>query len=92
MNFKLTDASQTIDPGRGRPSLICKPILDSFLAMNISRAKIENTERKLYSSLYGYLRLNPDIPVKVQSRDNELFLVRTDFIEHANIIVNPAAE
>jgi hypothetical protein len=74
---------------RGRVSY---PILKTFLETNEPLVKLDRTGMQqsfqaLYSSLTAYIRSH-NLPVKLFSRQGDLYLARTDMDDDGNLIEN----
>lgn len=74
-------------PHRGRVSY---PILKGFLETGhflakLDRTGIQQSQQSLYSSLSAYIR-NHNLPIKLFSRQGNIYLMRLDIDEHGNSI------
>jgi hypothetical protein len=73
-------------PHRGRVSY---PILKTFLETNkvvaqLDRTGIQQNLQSLYSSLSAYIRSH-ELPIKLFSREGELYLARLDLDENGDV-------
>lgn len=94
MSIKMID----VDPNEldmvreGRKGRMCYPIVKTFLDSGKVLVKLDISEtgktfNSLYTSLNGYCN-NHDVPVKVFSKNQEIYLMRLDRDKDGNEIAN----
>jgi hypothetical protein len=74
----------------GRRGRVSYPILKSFLETGkhvamLDRTGMQQSFQSLYSCLNSYIR-NHDMPIKLFSRQNQLYLMRLDIDDEGNFI------
>jgi hypothetical protein len=82
VKFIDVDPSEIPNHREGRRGRVSYPILKSFLETNkpvaqLDRTGMQQSFQSLYSSLGAYIR-NHDLPIKLFSRQNEIYLLRLD--------------
>jgi len=80
--FKEVDPDEVTEMKTGRRGRVSYPIMKSFLesgmvCAQLDRTGIDKTFMSLYTSLNMYVK-NHELPVKVFSRDSEIYLMRLD--------------
>lgn len=82
MQFIEVDPNEIPNYREGRRGRVSYPILKSFLEtgkymVQIDRTGVQQSFQSLYSCLNAYVK-NHGLPIKLFSRQNQIYLVRTD--------------
>ncbi len=92
VKFLDVDPDEIPNNREGRRGRVSYPILKSFLETNkyvaqLDRTGMQQSFQALYSCLNAYIR-NHDMPIKIFSRRNQIYLMRLDIDKDGNFIEN----
>lgn len=90
VKFVDVDPEEIPNHREGRRGRVSYPILKSFLETNkyvamLDRTGMQQSLQSLYSSLRAYI-VSHELPIKIFSRQGQIYLMRLDIDEEGNFI------